>query len=94
MRGVGILVLIDKHMGELCLPFFTHIVVVLQKFERQADQVVKVDALVSTQTFFITRHDFGDGAFVIVFGDGQCLLGIETHVFPEADRPLPLACCG
>ena len=94
LRGVGILVLIDKHMGELGLPFLTHIVVVLQKFKRQTDQVIKVHALVSAQTLFITRHDFGDGAFAVVFGDGQCLLGIETHVFPQADRPLPLARCG
>ena len=81
-------------MGQLGLPFLAHIVVVLQKFERQTDQVVKVHALVSAQTLFITRHDFGDGAFVVIFGDGQRLLGIETHVFPQADRPLPLASRG
>ena len=94
LRGVGVLVFVDQHMGQLGLPFLAHIVVVLQKFERQTDQVVKVHALVSAQTLFVTRHDFGDGAFVVVFGDGQRLLGIEPHVFPQADRPLPLASRG
>ncbi len=42
------------------------------------------------QSLFVTRHHFGNDAFVVVFGLCQRHLGVQTLVFPRADGPLPL----
>ena len=73
LGGVGVLVFIDQHMAELCLPFEADFFVFLQQLQWHANQVVKVHALIGGQSLFVTRHDFGDGAFVVIFGDGHGL---------------------
>ena len=79
-------------MAHLLLPLQAHVNVLLQQFQRQAYQVVKVHALVSGQAFFVTRHDARCDALVVVsrlsLGHG----GVQALVFPQADRPLPLTC--
>ena len=94
LRGVGVLVFVHQHVPHLRLPFGAHVWVVLQQFERQANQVVKVHRLKGAQSLFITRHHFGNDAFIVVFGLCQCHLGVQTLVFPRANGPLPLPCCG
>ena len=64
---------------------------VAQQLEGQADQVVKIDALVGGQAFFIVRHDAGDDAFVVVLGLHSGARGVQSFAFPGADDPLPLA---
>jgi hypothetical protein len=91
LGGVGVLVFVHQHMAHLGLPALAHLGVVGQQLERHADQVVKVHALVSGQPFFVERHDAGDHAGVVVGGLGCGLLGVQAHVFPQADGPLPLA---
>ena len=91
MRGVGVLVLVDQHVAHLRLPFLAHLGVLLQQLERQADQVVEVDALVGGQPLLVARHDAGGDFLVVVLGLGLGPGGIEAHVLPQADRPLPLA---
>ena len=90
LGGIGVLVFVHQPMADLFLPFRTHFGVVLQQLERQTDQVVEVHALVSAQALFISRHDARSDAFIVIlrlcFGHG----GIEPHVFPQADGPLPL----
>ena len=66
----------------------------VQQFQGHANEVVKVHALVGAQPLFVAGHDFGDDAFVVVFGQRQRLGGVEAHVLPQADGPLPLACGG
>ena len=89
--GVGVLVFIDQHVAEQALPLGAHLRKIAQQFERQADQVVKVHTLVSAQALFVARHDDGDAALVVVLGLRQRLLGVQAHVLPQADGPLPLA---
>ena len=91
LRSVGVLVFVHQHMAEQVLPLGAHLREVAQKLERQADQVVKVHALVGGQALFVARHDHGNAALVVVLGLGQRLLGVHPHVLPQADGPLPLA---
>ena len=72
------------------LPLRAHLGVFAQEFERQADQIVKVHALVSAQALFIASHDDGGLALVFIGGLGQGLFGIEPRAFPGANRPLPV----
>ena len=46
LRGVGVLVFVHQHMAHLLLPLFAYLSVLLQQFQRQANQVIKVHALV------------------------------------------------
>jgi hypothetical protein len=91
LGGVGVLVLVNQHMAHLLLPALAHGGVVLQKFQRQADQVVKVNGLVGAQPFLVAGHQHGGGSVVFGHGLGQGLVCIQTGVFPAADGPLPLA---
>ena len=90
LRGVGVLVFVHQHMAQRRLPFGAHLGVLLQQLERQADQVVKVHALVGRQAFFVARHDARQRAFFVVGGLRLGLRGIQAAVFPGADGPLPL----
>ena len=94
LGGVGVLVFIHQHMAHLLLPQLAHVGVLLQEFERQADQIVKVHALVGAQAFFVARHDACGDALVVVAGLGLGHGGVEALVFPQADGPLPLASGG
>ena len=40
------------------------------------------------------RHHARDLPFAVVFGGQRRTLGVEPHVFPQADGPLPLPCRG
>ena len=91
LGGVGVLVFVDQHMAHLGLPALAHLRKLGQQLQGQADQVVKVHTLVSRQTLLVKRHDAGDHPGVVVGRLGGCLRGIEPHVFPQADGPLPLA---
>ena len=91
LRGIGVLVLVHQHMAHLRLPAVPHLGVVLQELQGQADQVVKVHALVGRQALLIVAHDNGGLALSIVAGGGQGLLGIQAGALPAADGPLPLA---
>jgi hypothetical protein len=64
--------------------------VLLQEFQGQANQVVKVHALVGGQAFFIPRHDACGDAFVVVAGLRLGHGSVQALVFPQADGPLPL----
>ena len=48
--------------------------------------------MVSGQTLLVAAHDFGGDALVVILGNRFGLRGIQAHVFPQTDRPLPLAC--
>ena len=91
LRGVGVLVFVHQHMAQGRLPFVAHRGVLLQQLERQADQVVKVHALVGRQPLFVARHDARQRAVLIVLGLCFGLSGVQPAVFPGADAPLPLA---
>ena len=81
-------------MAHLLLPLQTHVFVLLQQFQWQANQVIKVHALVSGEAFFVTRHDACGDAFVVIAGLGFCHGRVQALVFPQADGPLPFACGG
>ena len=80
-------------MAECLLPFLAHLGVVLQQLERQADQVVEVHALVGREALLVELHHHGGAAvFVVAHGAlGQCGIGVQALVLPQADGPLPLA---
>ncbi len=94
MGGIGVLVFIHQHVAQLLLPVLANHLVLFQQLERQADEVVKVHALVSCQALFIAPHDGGGHALVFIGGAGQGLRGVEACVFPRTDGPLPLLGCG
>ena len=81
-------------MPHVLLPLQAHVFVLLQQFQRQADQIVKVHALVGGEAFFVTRHDARGDAFVVCRGLGLGHGGIQPLVLPCADCPLPLPCGG
>ena len=91
LGGIGVLVFIHQHVAHIALPLGTHLRVFAQQFERQADQIVKVHALVGAEALLIAAHDDGALALVLVSGDGQGLLGVQAGAFPGANRPLPVA---
>ena len=91
LRGVGVLVFVHQHIGQCLLPFGAHVGVVLQKFQRQADQVVKVHALVGQQPLFVALHHHGGAAVALVARRlRQRGGGVQALVLPQADLPLPL----
>ena len=91
LGGVGVLVLVYQNMTQLPLPFAAHGLVLLQQLKGQANEVVKVHTLVGHQALFVARHDAGHQLRFIVLGLGQGLFGIQPHVFPQTDGPLPLS---
>ena len=91
LRGVGVLVFIDQHMAERRLPLAAHFLVLLQQFQRQADQVVEIDALVGGQPLFVIGHDARHPPFLVAAGLRFGLRGVQSGAFPGADGPLPLA---
>ena len=91
LRGVGVLVFIDQHMADQALPFLAHGFMVLQQFERQADQVVEINALVGRKPFLVVRHDARDDAFVVILRRSSGAFGVVPEVLPQADGPLPTA---
>ena len=94
LGSVGVLVFIDQHMAHLLLPAGPDFCVLLQQFQRQANQIVKVHALVGAQSLFVAGHDACEYPFVVILGPCFGLAGVQPHVFPLADGPLPLACRG
>ena len=86
---VGVLVFVHQHMAHLRLPLGAHLGVVAQQFQRQADQVVKVHALVRAQALLVAAHHHGGDPLAVVSRLRQRLLGVETRTFPRADGPLP-----
>jgi hypothetical protein len=94
LGGVGVLVLVHQHMAHQALPLAPYLRVVAQQLQRQADQVVKIHALVGGQAFFVTRHHGGGNAGAVVFGLRQGLFGVHARAFPAADGPLHLAGSG
>ena len=76
LGGVGVLVLVHQHMAHQPLPLAAHFRVVPQQFQRQADQVVKIHALVGGQALLVARHHGGGDAGAVVFGLRQRLLRI------------------
>ena len=94
LGGVGVLVFVHQHMAHLGLPALAHLGVVDQQLQGHANQVVKVHALVGRQPLLVEGHDARDHASIVVRRLGGSLLGVQPHVFPEADGPLPLAGCG
>ena len=91
LRGIGVLVFIDQHMADQALPFLAHGFMVLQQFERQADQVVEINALVGRKPFLVVRHDARDDAFVVILRGSSGAFGVVPEVLPQADGPLPTA---
>jgi hypothetical protein len=61
----------------------------LQELERHADQVVEIHALVGGEPLFVAAHDARRDALVVVGGLGLGLRGVQPHVLPLADGPLP-----
>ena len=94
LGGVGVLILVDQHMAHLRLPALTHLGMVAQQLQGQADQVVKVHALVGTQSLFVAGHDPREHPLLIVLRLRGCRSRVQPHVFPLRDRPLPLASGG
>jgi hypothetical protein len=78
-------------MPHLLLPGFAYVGMLLQQFERQADQVIEVHTLVCRESFFITRHDARRDALVVALGLGLGHGGVQALVFPQTDGPLPFA---
>ncbi len=95
LRDIGVLVFVHQHVAQQRLPLGSDRLVLAQQLERQADEVVKVDALVSAQALFIVRHDAGGDALGVIGGRCVCAVGIKPLIFPQADGPLPLphGCC-
>ena len=91
LRGVGVLVLVDQHVAQLALPLLTHVLVVGQQLERQANEVVEVHRLVGQQALFVQLHHLGGEDFVIAAGVRQGVPAADAHVLPQADLPLPAA---
>ena len=87
---IGVLVLINQDMPHEALPTLPGRLMVLHQFQGQADEVVKIHTLVGRQTLFVMRHHPRNLPFAVVFGGQRRTLGIEAHVFPQADGPLPL----
>ena len=89
LGGIGVLVFVDQHMAHLRLPLGADLGVIAQQFQRQADQVVKVHALVGAQALLVAAHHHSGDALAIVGRLRQGLLGVEARTFPRADGPLP-----
>src|SRR6218665_1845394 len=87
LRAIGVLVFVHQHMAQRCLPFGAQFGKVAQQPQRQADQV---HVLVGRQALFVACHQRGDAALAVVCGPGQRLPGVQAHVLPLADGPLPL----
>ena len=90
MGGIGVLVFVYQHMAHHALPTLAHRLVLLQQLQRQANQIIKIDTLVGRQAGLVLRHHPSDLALVLVLGRQRGALGVEPHVLPQADGPLPL----
>ena len=88
---IGVLVFVHQHMAQLALPLGAHLGVFAQQAQGQADEVVKVDALVGREPFLVAGHDLRHQACVVVLGLRQGLGGVQSGALPGADGPLPLA---
>ena len=74
------------------LPAFAHFRKLPQELQRQTNQVVKIDALISAQPFFVTAHDARCHSLVVILGGELRLRARQASIFPSTDGPLPLAC--
>ena len=77
-------------MAQMALPLGTDFGVLLEQFQGQTNQVVKVYALVGQQALMVACHHVGC-RYIVASGLCQRLLSGEPLVFPQADLPLPLA---
>ena len=91
LGGVGVLVFVDQHVGQALLPLLRHRLVLAQQAQRQADQVVEVDALVGGQALLVARHQQRGLALGLAGGLRLGRGGVQAGVLPAADGPLPLA---
>ena len=89
---VGVLVFVDQHIAQLVLPALAGVGLVVQQLQRQADQVIEVNRLVSRQALLVALHHDRGSALVVILGDGQRLAGVQALVLPKRDRPLPGPC--
>ena len=89
LHGVGVLVLVHQHITQGVLPFAARLGVLGQQAQRQADQVIEIDRTVGRQALLVARHHHRRDALVLVLGGTRGLLGVQAHVLPQRDRPLP-----
>ncbi len=91
LARVGVLILVDQQIAQLVLPAVAHLLVLLEEFGGQTDQVVEIDRLIRMQRRHVITVDDRGLMFVLVRGDRDRLLGHDHAVLPQRDDRLDLA---
>lgn len=90
LAGVGVLVFVHQQVADLVLPFFQDVVMFLEQFYRQQDQVVEVHRVERLERALVVGVDDGGGLFLGVACVFQGFGRQDQVVFPGADHVLDL----
>ena len=88
LAGIGILVFIDQQVTQAVLPFLGNLRMLAEQFDRQADQVIEIDRLVSLQRRFVAQVSTGGERFVLVGNEVAGSLGRDQGILPVGDDRL------